>query len=56
MRSVEEDGWVPVAVYEDAVAFSRRRKEKALEGAQSAEERDEIVVHWPWRDMDEVYV
>ena len=53
MRGVGEDGWVAVEDYEDAVAFFGGFKERALKGAKSEEERDEIMAHWPWDDMDE---
>ncbi|KAF7419382.1 hypothetical protein PC9H_001971 [Pleurotus ostreatus] len=39
--------------YESAVAFFKGWKEKALAEAESVEERDEIMAHWPWDDMDE---
>ena len=50
---VGEEGWVPAEDYEGAVAFFKEWKEKALAGAESAKEREEIEVHWPWDDMDE---
>ncbi|KAJ3740648.1 hypothetical protein DFH05DRAFT_1581996 [Lentinula detonsa] len=53
MRGVGEEGWVPVEDYEGTVAFFKEYKEDALAGAQSAEEREEIMTHWPWDDMDE---
>ncbi|KAJ3987972.1 kinase-like domain-containing protein [Lentinula detonsa] len=53
MRGVGEEGWVPVEDYEGTVAFFKEYKEHALAGAQSAEEREEIMTHWPWDDMDE---
>jgi hypothetical protein len=53
MHGVGEEGWVPVEDYEGAVAFFKECKEDALVGAQSAKERDEIMAHWPWDDMDE---
>ena len=54
MVGVGEDGWVPTEDYEDAVAFFKKKKEEALADAKSAEERAEIMGHWPWGDMDEV--
>ena len=45
--------WVPTQHYEEAVALSRQMKEAALVEARSAEERAEIMGHWPWDDMDE---
>ena len=42
------EGWVPAQHYEEAVALSKQMKEAAL-----AEERAEIMGHWPWDDMDE---
>ncbi|KAF4566301.1 hypothetical protein EYR36_011718 [Pleurotus pulmonarius] len=53
MGGVGEEGWVPVEDYESAVAFFKGWKEKALAEAESVEERDEIMAHWPWDDMDE---
>jgi len=51
--SVGEEGWVLTEDYGFAVDFLKKRKEQALAGAESAEEREEIVAHWPWDDMDE---
>ncbi|KAG6838496.1 hypothetical protein C0991_011157, partial [Blastosporella zonata] len=53
MRGVGEEGWVLVEDYEGALAFFKECKEDALAGAQSAKEREEIMAHWPWDDMDE---
>lgn len=53
MVGLGEEGWVPTEDYEDAVAFFKGRKEAALAGANSAEERAEIMGHWPWDNMDE---
>ena len=53
MCGVGEEGWVPIEDYEFAVAFLKERKEQALAGAKSMEEREEIMAHWPWDDMDE---
>ncbi|KAH9848501.1 kinase-like domain-containing protein [Lenzites betulinus] len=53
MYGVGEEGWVLVEDYERAVAFFKECKEGALAGAQSAKEREEIMAHWPWDDMDE---
>ena len=53
MVGLGEEGWVPTEDYEDAVAFFEKMKEEALAGAKSAEERAEIMGHWPWDDMDE---
>jgi hypothetical protein len=33
--------------------FLKERKEQGLAGTESAEEREEILNHWPWDDMDE---
>ena len=38
---------------ESAVACLAEMKEQALAGAESAEEREEIMTQWPWDDMDE---
>ncbi|KAG6888158.1 hypothetical protein C0995_010274 [Termitomyces sp. Mi166 len=53
MIGLGEDGWVSTEDYEDAVALLKKSKEKGLADAQSAEERAEIMGHWPWDDMDE---
>jgi len=53
MCGVGEEGWVPTEDYESAVAFLKECKEEALAGAESAKEREEIMAHWPWDDMDE---
>jgi len=52
---VGSEGWVPTQHYrdEEAVALSKQMKEAALVEARSAEERAEIMGHWPWDDMDE---
>ena len=44
---------MPTQHYEEAVALSKQMKEAALVEARSAEERAEIMGHWPWDDMDE---
>ncbi|EIW76253.1 hypothetical protein CONPUDRAFT_139669 [Coniophora puteana RWD-64-598 SS2] len=53
MVGLGEEGWVPTEDYEDAVTFFKERKEEGLARAKSAEERAEIIGHWPWDDMDE---
>ncbi|TBU26130.1 kinase-like domain-containing protein [Dichomitus squalens] len=53
MCGVGEEGWVLAEDYENAVAFLKETKEEALAGAESVEEREEIMSHWPWDDMDE---
>lgn len=53
MVGLGEEGWVLTEDYEDAVAFFEKKKEEALAGTKSAEERAEIMGHWPWDDMDE---
>ncbi|KAJ7632968.1 kinase-like domain-containing protein [Roridomyces roridus] len=53
MQDVGEEGWVLAEDYERAVAFFKEYKEEALAGAETAEEREEILGHWPWDDMDE---
>ena len=53
MCGVGEEGWVVNEDYEFAVDFLKKRKEEALVGAESVEEREEIMVHWPWDDVDE---
>ncbi|KAF2459141.1 kinase-like domain-containing protein [Lineolata rhizophorae] len=50
---VGEDGWVPTEDYEFAVASLKERKEQALGWAESAKEREEVMAHWPWDDMNE---
>ncbi|KAG5728151.1 hypothetical protein E4T56_gene19283 [Termitomyces sp. T112] len=50
---VGEEGWVATEDYESAVASLKGFKEEALQRAESAEEREEIMAHWPWDDMDE---
>ena len=52
MCSVGEEGWMLAEDYEYAVAFLKERKEAGA-GAESVEEREEIMGHWPWDDMDE---
>ena len=52
MLGLGPEGWVPTQHYEEAVALSKQMKE-ALAEARSAEERAEIMGHWPWDDMDE---
>ncbi len=47
------EGWVPTEHYEEAMRRSKQMKEDTLEAAMSAEERDEIMAHWPLDDMDE---
>jgi hypothetical protein len=58
MCGLGEEGWVLAEDYEYAVAFLKERMEEALTGAESVEEQEEIMAHWPWDDMDEkeVYV
>jgi hypothetical protein len=46
------EGWVPTQDYEGAVALCKHMKEQALTEATPAEERVEIMGHWPWDDMD----
>jgi hypothetical protein len=53
MCGVGEEGWVPTEDYEFAVASLKEQKEQALEWAESAQEREEVMAHWPWNDMDE---
>ncbi|PSR75399.1 hypothetical protein PHLCEN_2v9157 [Hermanssonia centrifuga] len=53
MVGLGEEGWVPTEDYEDAVAFFKKSKEEGLADCKSAEERAEIMGHWPWDDMDE---
>ena len=53
MLGLGPEGWVPTQHYEEAVALSKQMKEAALAEARSAEERAEIMGHWPWDDMDE---
>lgn len=50
---VGEEGWVASEDYEFAMAFLKDMKERAVRGAESVKEREEIVDHWPWEDMDE---
>ena len=53
MLGLGPEGWVPTQHYEEAVALSKQMKEAVLAEARSAEERAEIMGHWPWDDMDE---
>lgn len=53
MCGVGEESWVLTEDYECAVALLEEKEEEALAGAESAEEREEIMTHWPWDDMDE---
>jgi len=53
MCGLGEEGWVLAEDYQYSVAFLKERKEEALAGAESVEEREEIMAHWPWDDMDE---
>lgn len=48
-----EDGWISNEDYENVVALLQGFKEQALAGAASQEEREQILNHWPWDDMDE---
>ncbi|KAL1664444.1 kinase-like domain-containing protein [Schizophyllum commune] len=51
---IGEEGWVPSDdQYEFATDLIKRFKEDALAGCQSEEERNEVMNHWPWDDMDE---
>jgi len=50
---VGEEGWVATENYEFAMAFLKDMKKKALRGAESAKDREEIMAHWPWEDIDE---
>lgn len=50
---VGEEGWVQVEDYENAVAFYKNMKEDWMAAAESVEEREEIMAHWPWDDMEE---
>ena len=50
---VGEEGWVPTERYEHAVASFKGFKEKGLESLESAQEREEVMNHWPWDDTDE---
>ena len=47
------EGWVPTKYYEEAMARCKQLKERALAATETAEERAEIVTHWPFDDMDE---
>ena len=53
MLGLGPEGWVPTQDYKAAVALCKQMKEAALTEATSEEERAEIMVHWPWDDMDE---
>ncbi|KAI5887013.1 kinase-like protein [Schizophyllum commune H4-8] len=51
---IGEEGWVPSDdQYEFARDLIKRFKEDALADCQSEEERNEVMNHWPWDDMDE---
>ena len=43
MLGLWPEGWVPTQDYKEAMALCK----------QMEEERAEIMVHWPWDDMDE---
>jgi len=45
------EGWVPIELYEEAIARSKKLKEDVLAAAES--EAEEIAAHWPLDDMDE---
>lgn len=51
MVGIGEESWVPTEDYDYAVEFLQQMKKQALAGAESAEEREEIMAHWD--DMDE---
>jgi hypothetical protein len=53
MLGLGPEGWVPTQDYKEAVALCKQMKEEALTEAESEEERVEIMMHWPWDDMDE---
>ena len=53
MCDLAEEGWVLPEGYEFAMSFLKDRKAEALAGAESEEEREEILNHWPYDDMDE---
>lgn len=53
MCGLGEEGWVSAEYYEHAVAFLDDAKEYELAEAKSVVEREEIMAHWPWDDMDE---
>ncbi|KAI0044477.1 kinase-like protein [Auriscalpium vulgare] len=53
MVGLGEDGWVSNEGYEYAVTFLENIKKDGLAGAESAEDREEIMTQWPWDDMDE---
>ena len=44
MCGVGEEGWVRTEDYDFTVDFLKKRREEALAGAESAEEREEIMV------------
>lgn len=48
-----QEGWVPVELYEEAMAPSRKLKEDGLAEFESEEERVQIAAQWPFDDMDE---
>ncbi|KAF6749111.1 hypothetical protein DFP72DRAFT_1143464 [Ephemerocybe angulata] len=49
---VGEKGWVSVENYGEVVYFFQECKEDGLAEAESEKEREEIMTHWPWDDMD----
>jgi len=53
MLGLGPEGWVPTQDYKAAMTLCKQMKEEALTEATSVEERAEIMVHWPWDDMDE---
>lgn len=53
MLGLGPEGCMPTQDYKVAMAFCKQMKEAALTEAMLEEERVEIMVHWPWDDMDE---
>lgn len=45
MADIGQDGWWQPGDYRYAVAFLEKRKKKALAGAESAEEREDVMNH-----------
>ena len=47
------EGWVPIQNYEGVMACSKEMKTNALDGVDTAKEREETMNNWPFDDMDE---
>lgn len=48
---VEEDGWVSVEEYDDAVARNEECKREFMESMPPGKERDDFMRVWPYRNV-----